>query len=77
MLVGISVSCRISYSVVTYLYVSFSGVIIPVWEERAIFLLPFTGNYVSFIWRGFLFLLVLRIGCWLHYFIVALIGPSI
>ena len=31
------VSCRISYSIVSYLYVSFSGLITSIWEERASF----------------------------------------
>ena len=57
MFIGVGVS----YSVVSNLYVSFSGLITytSVGEERAIFLLLFTCNYV--VLRSFLFLLVL--GC--------------
>ena len=46
MLVGICVSCGYSYSIVSYLYVSCSGTITSVGEERANFLLSFTCNYV-------------------------------
>ena len=62
MLFGVGVSC-ISYSVGTYLYVSFNGFITLVGKERAIFLLSFTCNYVVSVRRGFLFFLVLRMGC--------------
>ena len=48
MLFGEGVSCRILYSIVTYLYVSCSGLL--------------TSVVVS-VWRGFLFLLVLGMGC--------------
>ena len=34
-LIGVGVSCHISYSDVSYLYVSFSGLITSVGEERA------------------------------------------
>ena len=37
MFIRVGLLCRISYSVVSYL--SFSGLITSVWEERAIFLL--------------------------------------
>ena len=37
MFIGVGVSCRISYSVVSYLDVSFSGLITSVGEERADF----------------------------------------
>ena len=37
MLLSVGVSCRISYSIVSYLYVSFSGLITSVGEERAYF----------------------------------------
>ena len=53
-----SVSCRISYSVVNYIYivnVSFSGLFV-------IILLPITCNYVVSVRTGFLFLLVLGKG---------------
>ena len=45
------------------IYVSCSGLITSVGEDRAIFLLSFTCNYVVSVRRGFLFLLVFRIGC--------------
>ena len=66
MLIGVGVSCRISYSFVSYLYVGFT---------RLIFLLSFTCNYMVSVRRDFLFLLVLVIGCVI--FIVALPGLSI
>ena len=56
------VSCR-SYSVVSYLYVSFSRLISSVGEERAIFLLCITRSYVVSVRRDFHFFLVLRVGC--------------
>ena len=62
----------------SYLYVSFSGLIISVWEERATLLQSFTCNFVVSVRRGFLFLLVvLSVLDRLCYFIVALLGPSI
>ena len=64
MLFGVGVSCHILYSIVSYLYVSYSESITSVGEERAIFfLLSFTCNYVVSVRRGFLFLLVLGMGC--------------
>ena len=71
MLFGVGVSCRILYSIVSYLYVSCSGSITLVVEERT----KFTCNYVVSVRRGFLFRLVLGMGC--VTFIVALPGPSI
>ena len=71
MLFGVGFSCRILYSIVSYLYISCSGSITSVEEERA----KFTCNYVVSVRRGFLFLLVLGMGC--VTFIVALHGPSI
>ena len=63
MLIGVGVSGRFLYSIVSYLYVSFGGLITSVGEERElIFLLLFTCNYVVSVRRGFLFLLVLGIG---------------
>ena len=56
------VSCRVLYSFVVYLYVSVSGSLTSVGEERANFLLLFTCNYVVFVRRGFLFLWVLGMG---------------
>ena len=58
-LIGVGVSCRISYSIVSYLFVSCSGSIASV-DERAIFLLSVSCYYVVFVRR--LFLLVLGIG---------------
>ena len=54
MLFGVGVSCRILHSIVSYLNVSCSGSITLVGEERASLLV---------IKRGFLFLLVLGVGC--------------
>ena len=56
---GVGVSCRNLYSFVVYLYVNGSGSITSVGEERAIYLLLFTCNYVVSVWRDFLFLWVL------------------
>ena len=59
MFIGVGVSC----SVVSYLYVKFSGLITLLGEERELrFLLSLTCNDVVSVRRGFLFLLVLRIG---------------
>ena len=64
MSIGVSVLFRIWYSVVGYLYVSFSGSITSVGEESAnIVLLSFTRNCVVSVRRGFLFFLVLMISC--------------
>ena len=60
MFIGVGVSCHISFSV-SYLYVSFRGLITSVGEERAIFLLSFTCNNMVSGRRGCLFLLVLLI----------------
>ena len=47
MVFGVGVSCRILYSFVVYLYVSGSGSITSVWEERELIcLLLFTCKYV-------------------------------
>ena len=64
------ISCRILYSIVSYLYVSYNGSITSVGEERANFLLSFTGNYC---------LERFPLGAWdgLFYLIVTLPGPSI
>ena len=63
MIFGVGVSCRIWYSSDGYLYVSGSGSITSVWEERELFrLLLFTCNYVVSVRRGFLFLWVLGMG---------------
>ena len=45
------------------LYVNFRGFITSVWEERAIFLLHITCNYVVSVRRVFHFLLSLVIRC--------------
>ena len=57
MLIGVGVSCCFLYSIVSYLYVSYSGLITSVGEERANYLL-FTCNHVVSVKRGFPFLLV-------------------
>ena len=54
MLFVVGVSCRIRYSIVSYLYVSCSGL------GRG---LSFTYNYVVSVRKGFLFLWVLGMGC--------------
>ena len=54
MLIGVGVSCSILYSIVSNLYVSFSGLITSVGEESSC-------NYVISVRRGFS--LVLGIGC--------------
>ena len=59
MLIGIGFSCRISYSSVSYLYVRLPGL----GKGELFFLLSLTCNYVVSVRRGFLFLLVLIIGC--------------
>ena len=46
MFIGVGVSCRNLYSFVVYLYVSGSGSLTSVGEERANCLLLFTCNYV-------------------------------
>ena len=47
MLFGVGVSCRILYSIGSYLYVSCSGSITSVGEEKELIcLLSFTCNYV-------------------------------
>ena len=61
MLTGIGIY-RISYSVVGYLFVSCRGSITSVWGRERFFLLSSTCNYVVFVRRGFLFLLVLGVG---------------
>ena len=65
MLFGEGVSCRILYSIVSYLYVSCSGSITSVEEEgvNLICLLSFTFKYVVSVRRGCLFLLVLGLCC--------------
>ena len=51
-------------SIDSYLYVSCRGSITSVGEERELIcLLSFTCNYVVSVRRGFLFLLVLGMGC--------------
>ena len=74
MLFGVGVSYRILCSVVSYLYVSYIGSITSVGEGELICLLVFTCNYVVSVWRGFLFLWVLGIGCVIF---GAVPGPSI
>ena len=55
MLNGVDVLCRISYSIVNYLYVPSNELISLVVEEGAIFLLSFTCNSVVSVWRAFSF----------------------
>ena len=56
-------SCRILYSFVYYLNVSCNGSITSVGERKLNCLLSFTGNYVVYVRRGFLFLWVHGVGC--------------
>ena len=58
----VGVSCRNLYSFVVYLYVSGSGSITSVGEERANLSAVFTCKYVVSVWRGFLSLWVLGMG---------------
>ena len=60
---GVGVSCRNLYSFVVYLYVNCSGSITRLGKRELICLLLFTCNYVVSVWRGFLFLWVLGMGC--------------
>ena len=63
MFFGVGVSCTNLYSFVVYLCVDDSGSVTSVGEERELIcLLLFTCNYVVYVWRGFLFLLVLGMG---------------
>ena len=74
MLIGVGVSCRILYSIVSYFYVSCSISNTSVGEERVIFLLSFTCNYVV-LFSG----VSSSSWClgWAAFFILALPGPSI
>ena len=62
MLFGVDVSCRIMYSIISLICklkrISYLG-----WGRELFFLLSFTCNYVVSDRRGFLFLLVLGMGC--------------
>ena len=70
MLFGVGVSCRIWYSIVSYLYVSYSESITSVGEERELIcLLSFTCNYMVEVSSWCL--------GWAAYFIVTFPGPSI
>ena len=62
MLIGVGVSCRILYKVVGDFHVSFISYITSVRDERAIFL-PSSIEITWFVFEGFLFLLVRRLGC--------------
>ena len=66
MLIGVGVLFRISYSVVNYLYVSFSGLISSA---------QIVSDIISFCSDGF----AIPLGAWdrLCYFILAFPGPSI
>ena len=59
MLVRVGVSYRISYSIVGYLYVRLPRL----GKKALIFQISFACKYVVLLRRGFLFLMVLRIGC--------------
>ena len=63
MLFGVYASCRIFYSIVSYLYVSCSGQLPRLRKREIICLLSFSCNYVVSVWRDFLFLLMLVMGC--------------
>ena len=63
MLLGVGVSCRILYSIVSNLYVSCNGSFTSVGIERANLSAIVYLYYVVFVRRGFLFLLVLGNGC--------------
>ena len=63
MLIGVGVSCCISYSIVSYLYVSFRALITSLGEERASFSAIVYLQLCGFCLEGFLFILVLGIGC--------------
>ena len=65
MLFGVVVSCRVLYSIVSYVYVSYRGSITSVGEGELICLLSFTCDYVVSVRRDFLFLWVLGIGCYI------------
>ena len=73
-LFGVGVSCRILYSIVGYLCVSCGGLVVRLGKRELVCLLSFTCNCVVSV-RG----IPLPQGAWdgLHYFIVALPGPSI
>ena len=59
MLFGVGVSCRVLCSVVNYLYVSCNGSITSVGEEIS----NLSAIVLVSVRRGFLFLLVLGMGC--------------
>ena len=52
-----------TYSIVYYLNVSFSGLITSVGMKKLVFLLLNTRYFIVSVRRSFLFLLVLGIGC--------------
>ena len=56
------VSCRILYSIDSWLFVNCSGSITSVGEERANLSAIVPCNYVVSVWRGFLILWVLGMG---------------
>ena len=63
MLFGLGVSCCILYSIVSYLSLSCSGSNTLVGKRELICLQSFTCNNVVSVRSGFLFLLVLKMGC--------------
>ena len=60
MFIGVGVSCRISHSVVGYLYLSFSGLFTSVGEERANFSAIDFLEFCGFCSEGF----HLPLGAW-------------
>ena len=75
MLFGVGVSCRILYSIVSYLYVNCSGSVTSVGKERAYLSAIVYMKLCGFCSKRF----PLPLGAWyrLRYFIVALPGLSI
>ena len=75
MLFGVGVSCRILYSIVSYLYVSCSGSITSVGEERGDFSAIVNLKLCGFCSERF----PIPLGAWdgLRYFILAFPEPSI
>ena len=65
MLFGVGISCRILYSIVSCLYLNCSRSITSVGEETANCLLSFACDHVVPGRKGFLFLWVLGVGCFI------------
>ena len=60
---GVSVVCRILYSIDSYLYVAVVDQLPRLGKRELVCLLSFTCGYVVSVRRGFLFLWVLGMGC--------------